>query len=286
MPLTSNIAIRNGGKTSERGFTRLLNKIAGTTDAGVIGSGDLLVTQDGSPDMGVTIAVGDIVIPYLDYFFHGWATSTNALAINSNSSGNPRYTTIVAYEDLTVVSSSNSDNPSAMIFAAIDGTPAGSPVPALDATIQAAIGAGNPFKRLAEVYVANGATSIINANITDVRPIFKLFGLINTPVVYGEYDNGQSGIAITIDWTKGDRQVVTLNAASVAISYSGAQKGQTLRLRIIQDGSGSRVPTLPLGTKYPYGAAVPFSVAINAIDEIVVDYDGASYLTQQAIGFA
>jgi hypothetical protein len=286
MTLTSNIAIRDGGKTSEDGFQRLLNKIAGGTNSGIIGSGDLLVTQNGTPDMTVLIATGDIVIPYLDHLFHGWCTAGNSVAINSNSSGNPRYTTVVAYEDLTVVSSANSNNPSAMVFMAVDGSPAGSPSVPSDVVIQAAIGAGNPFVRLAEVYVANGATSIITANITDVRPIFKLFGLLNLPVVYNEFDNGSSGASVTIDWTKGDRQKVTLNANAVTVAYSGARAGQTLRLRLIQDGSGSRVPTLPGGTKWPYGAPIPFSTGIAAIDEIIVDYDGASYLTQAAIGFA
>jgi hypothetical protein len=281
------LAIRDGGKTSEEGFARLVNKIAGATNSGIIGSGDFLVTQDGTPGMLVDIATGDIVIPYQNYLYHCWSTATQTQTIASNSSGNPRIDCVVAYVDLAVVSSASNNNPDAIKFYDVTGTPAGSPVAPNGTAIQAAVGAGNPYIILANVAVANSATSILNANITDLRPVFKLSGSIINPVVSGEYNNGNSGASPAIDWSKGNHQYITLNNNAVTFTYSNAKAGQTLTLRLLQDSSGGRVPTLPTGTKYTgHGAAPSFSTGINYVDIIVVYYDGASYYTQAALDFA
>jgi hypothetical protein len=73
----------------------------------------------------------------------------------------------VLYIDLGA--SPNTDISNVAKAIAVQGTPAASPVAPLDAAIQTAIGASNPFIRLADVAVANGAVSIVTANILDQR---------------------------------------------------------------------------------------------------------------------
>lgn len=174
--MSTKLAIRDGGKTSEEGIARLISK-GFITEEGVIGVNDLLVAQAGTPDNTVRIPVGDILIgktsPYAggqDYYYHAWVTAEEAVTIAANSSGNARVDSIVAYIDLSVVSSAENDNPGALKFYDVQGTPAGTPVAPTDAEIQAAIGAGNPWVLLANVAVSSGFTQIITANITDKRP--------------------------------------------------------------------------------------------------------------------
>lgn len=175
--MTNFVAIRDGGKTNEEGAMRIFAQIGGTTKEGVIGSGHLQVTENGTPDMSVLIAIGDAVLEYLNHCYHGFTDATDNPTITSNSSGNPRIDAVVAWVDLSVVSSAANNNPGAFKFSVIAGTPAASPSAPNDAAVQSAIGAGNPFVRLAHVTVADGATSIVNANISDQRPFFGFSNL-------------------------------------------------------------------------------------------------------------
>jgi hypothetical protein len=99
--------------------------------------------------------------------YHGYSDTVENLTIGANNSGNPRIDAVVAYVDLSA--SPNSDASNVLKFTVVAGTPASSPVVPSDSEIQAAIGAGNPFIRLAEVLVNNGASIILNSNITDKR---------------------------------------------------------------------------------------------------------------------
>lgn len=141
---------------------------------GPLGSTDLQVSQHATPNATVDIAIGDIFITYQTYVFHGFTDAINVVTITSNSSGNPRIDCVVAYEDLSVVSSASNNNPGALKFLVVAGTPAGSPTAPSGGTIQSAVGAGNPYYILANVAVANSFTTITNANITDKRTRFLL----------------------------------------------------------------------------------------------------------------
>lgn len=287
-------AFRDGGKSGEEAFSRLLNKIADTNNEGVVGTDNLEVTEIGTPDMSVDIAVGDIVIPYQNHFFHSWVTASENVVITANASGNPRIDAVVAYIDLTEVSSALSNNPDALKFMVIAGTPAGSPSAPLDATIQTAVGASNPFHRLANVAVANGASSIVTANITDTRELFVLgVGISNAQtlsnkiisklVAINEYDNGNSGASPNINWANGDRQKITLTG-NATFTFSNAVEGQVLTLWLVQDGTGGRTVTLPT-IKWPGGSAPTFSASANDIDMIVVRYNGSAYFGMFATDF-
>lgn len=176
--MATHVSYRDGGKTGEEGFYRPFRKLL--SRVGVMSSTDLLVTERGAgANKSVDIAAGDAFFSYNNYAFYGWNTAvlnSSDTVIADNTSGNPRIDAVVAYIDLTVVSSASSDNPGALKFKVVQGTPAGSPSAPNDAAIQSSVGAGNPFLRLANVAVANGFTSIVNANITDTRTVATVLG--------------------------------------------------------------------------------------------------------------
>lgn len=162
------IALKDGGKTAEEGIMRLWRKTS-SNGQGVILQSDLQVTQHSTANTEVDVQVGDIFVAYQNYVYYGWSDAINALTITANSSGNPRIDAVVAYVDLAVVSSASSHNPNAFKFLVVAVTPAGSPSDPSASTIQAAVGAGNPYYVLAQVSVANAFSTITNANITDRR---------------------------------------------------------------------------------------------------------------------
>lgn len=104
-------------------------------------------------------------------------------------------------------------------------------------------------------------------------------------IAKGLYDNGNSGATPAINWTNGDRQLITLTA-NATFTYSNAAAGQALTLIIKQDGTGSRTVAMPAGTKWPYGSAGSFSTVASSIDVLTVVYDGTNYYTQLAASFA
>jgi hypothetical protein len=144
---------------------------------GVVVSTDCLVEQQASPNMTVKVNTGQLYIDKSDHTikYHVLINTARNGTITSNSSGNPRIDAVVVKVDLGATPNNYADNVATIVVVA--GTPAGSPVAPTDGTIQTAVGAGNPFYRLANVTVANGASSIINANISSTRLQAALTGV-------------------------------------------------------------------------------------------------------------
>lgn len=105
------------------------------------------------------------------------------------------------------------------------------------------------------------------------------------PKVAGEYDNGNSGTSKAIDWSNGDRQLVTITGDACAFTFSNATKGQTLTLRVVEDGTGHTAHTWPT-LKWPGGTVGTPTITANAINVYIFYFDGTNYLTQLAGGFA
>lgn len=107
----------------------------------------------------------------------------------------------------------------------------------------------------------------------------KLTG-IKTAGLNAEYDNGNSGSAITITLANGAKQKVVLNAATptITISTTGLLPGN-YQLRIIQDATGSRVPTFSgLSSSRWIGSASTPSINSAANGETIVNmsFDGTN----------
>lgn len=82
------------------------------------------------------------------------------------------------------------------------------------------------------------------------------------PELDGEdFNNGDKGSAWTLDWSNGLTQRVRLTA-SHTISWSNIPKGVPLTLRLVQDGTGGRTPTLS-GVIWSGGSAPTWVTTAN-----------------------
>lgn len=159
------LSFRDGGKTDENGISRYISKFLG----GSVLTG-LNVTQQGPLALGVTVAIGDIMIDSGNsYPYIGWNDAAYNITLATADGTNPRYDLIVAYVDLAVVQSTTSNNVDALKIIRVTGTPAGSPSEPNGAAIQSAVGGSNPYSILARVTVAAAATTIANSAIVDRR---------------------------------------------------------------------------------------------------------------------
>jgi len=82
-----------------------------------------------------------------------------------------------------------------------------------------------------------------------------------------------------IDWANGVWQRLTLNADKT-LTFANAATGRKLILVIVQDVTGSRTISWPVGTKWEDGTAPTLSTAGNAVDIVAFISDGSSYYGQ------
>lgn len=131
---------------------------------GVVGAGDLAVTQNGTPNMSVNVAAGRAIIrsggtsSLLSASYSFLNDATVNVAIAAADPTNPRIDYVIAeVRDTNYGQAANDAR-----ITTITGTPAAVPVaPALTSNPNCVV--------LAQVAVAAAATTIITANITDKR---------------------------------------------------------------------------------------------------------------------
>lgn len=158
-----------GGKHSDAAYAAFENRLLSSVKASL----DSFVVSAGT-GMQVNISAGDGLIS---------TGSGNARRIQSDAVENAtvsaasasfnRRDTVVAYIDTGVTPSTGVvDNSNDVLkFAVVAGTAAATPAAPSDATIQAAIGAGNPFLRLAEILVPQSAVNLSGATFTDIAAL-------------------------------------------------------------------------------------------------------------------
>ena len=162
--------MRSGGaQHPEEIMNFLANQLFSAGGVFNVAGGDLNVSQQVVPNMSVLVAIGHALLKKsgAEMAYPVRVTAAENVTIGANSSGNPRKDAIVLYIDLGA--SPNADISNVAKLVAVQGTPAASPVVPTDAQIVTAVGAANPYLRLANVAVANGAISILAASITDAR---------------------------------------------------------------------------------------------------------------------
>lgn len=91
-----------------------------------------------------------------------------------------------------------------------------------------------------------------------------------------DYNTLTYSATTNIDFSLATSFKITLTGG-VTFTFSNPRAGMVKRLRIVQDGTGSRTVTFPANMKYPDGSAITFTTTANAIDEIIITYDGTSY---------
>lgn len=141
-------------------FRRLLYTLFGSRQ-GVYRTTDFVTTQSGTPAMSVSVSAGAVLVGGTETANQGGyfcqALTATTLTIAASNPTNPRRDIVVAriYDNEYATGPS-----SAFALEVVTGTPAASPSdPATPANSVV----------LARVAVAAGATSILNANITDLR---------------------------------------------------------------------------------------------------------------------
>ncbi len=173
------------------------------------------------------------------------ATQSN-LAITSNSSGNPRISSIVLYANLATSANTAATNVCSIV--SVDGTPAGSPTAPSSATIQSAIGASNPYTILANVTV-NSGSSVPNT-ITDTRTT----PLLRPTVPNVLTDTYASTTTFDVSTYNVHNLVLT---GSPTLAVSNVTLNQPFFIRLIQDGSGNHTVTWFTTIKWGNGGSAP-----------------------------
>lgn len=91
-----------------------------------------------------------------------------------------------------------------------------------------------------------------------------------------EYDNGNAGAAITIDWRNGNKQRVTLTAANCVVTFVDPPGVCNIVLRLLKDGVGVRGVTWPGDVDTGGGAGIIPS-ALGNYDYIGLYFYGTGY---------
>jgi hypothetical protein len=268
------LSIRDGGKTNEEGFSRFFRR-SSNNGQGQMLQADMLVTQHSTANLSVDINVNpsglggaDLAIAYQNYIFYTWIDSLYNLAIANNVSGNPRIDAVVAYVDLTVVSAVSNNNPGALKFMDVQGTPNASPVAPTNAAIQTAVGAGNPFYQLSVIAVANNPTNIVNANITDSRTRFLLgnSGAIPPFAVNGQL-YVQNGLGVNWIVPPG---ITAINSLYATCLTAPAGSGLTLQLYDVTQSRIIGTVTIPAGATTAIGTSMTNPI-VNTGDVVRFD---------------
>ena len=158
----------NGGKHSAAAYAAFEKSLYGSC---VATSSDYTATA--GTGMKVNLSIGNGLIDSgSGYAYRIGSDAMNTIDI-ATSSSSARIDSIVAYVDTGVApSTSVLDNSNNMLkFVAVTGTPSATPVAPSSATIQSAIGAGNPYMVLWDVTIPANATALTNATFTDRRTI-------------------------------------------------------------------------------------------------------------------
>ena len=94
-----------------------------------------------------------------------------------------------------------------------------------------------------------------------------------------EHDNGNCGAGATVDWNNGNKQAITLDAASCTLTFTAPSGNGTahLLLKITQDGTGGRSVTWPGTVNWPNGTGINLSNGANDVDFVSCYYDGSAY---------
>jgi hypothetical protein len=100
-----------------------------------------------------------------------------------------------------------------------------------------------------------------------------------TATIRGQYvsplkDDGNTGTALTIDWTLGNEHKVVLTG-NVTFTFSNPVDGGRYVLKLKQDATGGRTVTWPGSVVWPGGVAPTITSGANKVDLVTMMYDAA-----------
>ncbi len=211
--MTINVRIRDGmcpdpstgdGGATEGDIRGSFSDIIDVVGVKDLAGGHCAVTENSPASLSVLVADGIVYIPNADYneldsnepkFYEAIIDAEAEVAIGENTSGSTRIDLICVKIDKTITPDKHASNIATLV--AVAGTP----------------GAGAPtlpdnYAKLAEVEVANGASTIVNADITNTRVQSKI-----------DFDFLPKATGAEINTGTEDAKIVTPKA--IADSYIG-----------------------------------------------------------------
>lgn len=208
----------SNGKTNEEGHYRLYSRLLD----GHVSSGMNIVTSS-TPDMNVRVTSGEIRIPYQNYAYNAWSDDFSVVSISTSDTTNPRIDRIVAYIDRTMSFTTNQvNNPGALKFKSVTGTPGSTPSAPIDSVVQTSVGTGNPWVELGKINLP-ALTSVINTG-----NIFETFLNVNVAPQYSMFPGSIidfAGTAAPSGWLLCYGQLVSRLKYSGLFSVIGTSYG-------------------------------------------------------------
>lgn len=268
----------------------------------------MAVVANGTPNMTTIVSPGSCRISTGTYpssygYFAAIDTTTGTPAGESvthatANGSNPRIDTVVAYVDTTMTpSTSPVNNPGMLKLMAVAGTPNASPSAPSGATIQAAVGAANPYIKLANVLVGTSVTTITNANITDTRTLttVALTGYSPTATsaaVTSSTSASASIVSMTYSVVAGRKYLITLGVKQSNASSTAEVWQFDIRVGGSAVGNGARANggygQVSSNVIFPYTAASTATITIDAYLSIVagsgaINYEGVQLTVTQLL---
>jgi hypothetical protein len=97
-----------------------------------------------------------------------------------------------------------------------------------------------------------------------------------------EFDNGNSGDSIVIDWNQSSFQKLTLTDNCV-LSFINRTDARRLTLRLVQDSTGSRRVVYPDSARFPGGVTPTLTAMPHAVDLVEFYFNGQNYFLVNAV---
>jgi hypothetical protein len=104
-----------------------------------------------------------------------------------------------------------------------------------------------------------------NEAVTDIKITETLF-----------FDNELANTILSVDWTKKNKQSITLSATGT-VTFTDPAGPTSLLLKVVQDATGNRVITWPSSVKWVQGVVPSLSTGGNSVDIVGIYFDGTNY---------
>jgi hypothetical protein len=104
------------------------------------------------------------------------------------------------------------------------------------------------------------------------------------PIV-NEVNDGNTGTAITINFTTGPNHVVTVTGACT-FTFTAPSNSRHVQVRLVYGGAGGYALTWPAAVKWAGGAQPSWVTTVGAVNIASFFYDGTNYWGAGTTGFA